>query len=434
MNRRNSALPPRLAALAAGLCLLAGSVQAAGPVSAGKVISDDGTVLQRPAGKKLFEPLKKGADVVVGELTLGVHGSEIDSADGAVQMRLLTDLEGISPYPILEAVVNFKEPEKGVSFDFALDRGRVVVENKKEKARVLVHVRDQTWELILNEPGTKVGVELFGRWPRGIFWEKNSKTPESPTAIFTLLVLKGSAELKHGKHVHEMTAPPGAALFHWDSAGGEDSGPKRLEELPVWAKKPEETPEYKAKLATLAEFRAGVLKNGLEAATAEALKSPKPEIRRIAVVAMGANDNLEGLIAALSNEKHDVRDEAVAALRHWIGRCPGQDEKLYEALQKDKKYTEKQADIILFLLHTPGGAQLTDSGFWEKLLAALTYEKIAVRELAEYHLYRLMAEEGKKIKYDSAGSKAELEAAYKEWKKVIPDDTVPEKYRPKKEK
>ncbi len=41
--------------------------------------------------------------------------------------------------------------------------------------------------------------------------------------------------------------------------------------------------------------------------------------------------------------------------------------------------------------------------------------------------------EGRDIKYDPTGSKEELEAAYKAWKKLIPDGEVPKKAKDKKD-
>lgn len=425
---------PRLLALAAGLALLAGPAWAADKDAVGKLVSDDGTVLQRKAGSKQFEPLKKNADVVAGPTTLGVTGSKVDSRDGAVQLRLMTDLEGTSPHPIMEAAVVFKEPEKGVSFDLVLDRGRIALENLKDaEAKVRIHVRDEVWDLTLGEKAL-LGAEVYGRWPAGVFWHPKDNPPEAPTAGLVLLVLRGGAELHHGKKVYAMKAPPGPALYEWISSGAEDTGPKRLEELPEWAKPGAEmSPEAKKKLAMMAKFRESVLKNGLDATIAESLKSPDEGIRRIAVVALGASDNLPALIDALGSDKADVREDATLTLRHWIGRGPGQDAKVFEVLTKEKKYTPNQADVVMHLLHTPGPAQLADPSLWEAGIEYLKSDKVAIRQLAAFHLYRLV-KDAKKIKYDPAGSKEQLEAAYKEWKKLVPDGSVPENFRPKKEK
>jgi len=385
--------------------------------------------LQRKAGEKKFVPLKKGDDVYSGDTTIGVVGSQINSADGAVQMRLLTDLLGTSPHPVLEAAVIFLPPAKGTDFDFILDRGRLVVENiKKEgEAHVRIHARHENWRLTLHEPKALVGVELYGRWPRGVFWHAKDNPPETPTAILTILVLNGHAELRHGKHSHAMQAPPGPALYHWDSVGGADSSPQRLEELPEWARKPDlESPEIKKRLAAGARFRARVLEVGLDKAIAENLKHSEDDIQRIAVIAMGATDDLPALVDALGHPEHDVRDSAVMVLRHWIGRGPGQDAKVYELLTKEKKYPEGQAATIMHLLHTPGPNELSRPELWEALIEYLRHDKTAVRMLAWWHLYRLVPE-GRSIRYDPGAGGPQRQAAYDQWRKMLADGKLPPK-------
>ena len=54
----------------------------------------------------------------------------------------------------------------------------------------------------------------------------------------------------------------------------------------------------------------------------------------------------------------------------------------------------------------------------------LRHDKGAVRNLAAWHLVRLVPE-GKAIPYSPGGTRAEQEAAYQAWKKLIPAGTVP---------
>lgn len=441
---RERSIHPRVRVLSRLLALLVGgllvaSVGAADPkdrVAVGKVVSPDGTVLQRPAGEKKFVPLKTGAPVYSSDLTLGQVGSVIESKDGAVQLKLLADLLGNSPHPILEAAVELRPPSKDVDLNFVLDRGRVALTNQKKEgaAHVRVHFRDQTWDVTLEEPNTFVALELYGRWPRGVFWHKKTSAKEEPTAVAVLLVLRGSIALKHGSHHHALKAPPGPALFQWDSVGGEDTGPKRLEELPAWAD-PEANKSEMKKLAPQREqMREWVLKHGLEGAAEKAIASDDEVLRHIGVIILGATDNLNGLGEALSNSKHaDVRENAVLVLRHWIGRSPGQDTRLYDLLTSEKKLTPAQAESVVNLLHSFGPSELARPETWETLIEYLRHDKLPIRELAAFHLYRLVPD-AKDIKYNPAGTKEEREAAYKEWKKRIPEGEVPKKAKAKEDK
>src|SRR5262249_14700846 len=151
------------------------------------------------------------------------------------------------------------------------------------------------------------------------------------------------------------------------------------------------------------------------------------------VVIRGATDDLPGLGEALNDTKHaDVRQNAVLVLRHWIGRSSGQDAKLYELLITDKKLTPAQAESAVNLLHSFGPNELAQPETWETLTESLHHDKLPIRELAAFHLYRLVPE-GKEIKFAPAGSKEQIEAAYKAWKKLIPDGELPKKPKDKKD-
>jgi hypothetical protein len=416
-----------------GFFLLAGTVGAADKKegeSVGKVAG--GAVLQRPAGQTKFTLLAKGDPVQSGALTVGQPGSAIDSKDGAVQVRLYSDLLGNSPHPILEAAIIPQPPSKGFDMELTLDRGRILLVNEKKEgpAKVRLHFHDQTWDLTLNEPKARVGMDLWGRWPAGVIWHKNDKTAKAPTAVLNLLVLEGSIELQQGNSQRSMRAPPGPALIQWDSIAGTDPSTLRLEELPEWASPTEALKERLKKLQPKFEkMREWVQKLGIEGAATEARKSGDDDLERIGVVVLGAIDDLSTLIDQLNYPKHEIRDHTVTVMRHWIGRGPGQDARMYAALLK-KDYTPAQAETVLELLHSPGPKQLGSPEWWETLIEYLKSDKVAVRKLAEYHLYRLVPA-GKKIKYSSVGTKAEQEAAYKEWKKLIPEGELPPREKPK---
>jgi hypothetical protein len=77
---------------------------------------------------------------------------------------------------------------------------------------------------------------------------------------------------------------------------------------------------------------------------------------------------------------------------------------------------------VLQLLHSPFDSKLPET--YEALIGYLRHDKLPVRELARWHLQRL-APKITDIPYDAAGSAAEREKAYQEWKKRIPDGKLP---------
>src|SRR5262249_53961514 len=140
--------------------------------------------------------------------------------------------------------------------------------------------------------------------------------------------------------------------------------------------------------------------------------------------------NLPLVVDALPDKHAEVREATVEALRAWVGRGPGQDQALYEFLQKEKKFTKAQAEIAVQLLHNYDEADRERPETYELLIGYLRSERPAVRELAAWHLYR-MAPAGKDIPFDPGASREELDKAYKAWKKLVPTGQLPPK--PKKE-
>lgn len=404
-------------------------------VAVAKCLTASGTILQRDSKTLKWQPVKEGAELFSGDLLVGLPGATMVSKDGAVKLVLQADLEGISPFPTMESAVILHAPDK-VDFDYTLDRGRVEVINAKAKGAAQVRLRfhDQKWHLSLDDAGARIAMELYGRWPRGAYFQPKPKKPDPrnvPTAALALVVLKGHLTLKHGSHSHALHAPPGPALFQWDSIAGDESGPRRLPKLPAWAVENESSPLVKKKKAVLEQVRQRIVKNSMEKTLADLLQSDDFAFRRPAVVAMGATDNLTGLVDALGNTKHsDVRDNAILVLRHWIGRCPGQDMKLYKALIEQKKYSSAQAEILLQLLHSFGEAEVGDPETYQTLIAYLGHDKLPIRELAFWHLHRL-APAGKEIPYNAAAPKAARDAGIAKWKKLIPEGKLPPAKAPK---
>jgi hypothetical protein len=413
------------------LCLSAADKPATAErhVAIGTSLAPEGTLLRREAPGKPWQFVPEKEAVSSGDLLIGLHGAAILAKDGAVRLAFMGDLSGTSPYPIIESAVRFHDnPE--VDLDFTLDRGRVDVTNLKEKgpARVNVRLRSEIFALTLDGPGARVALETYGRWPRGSRFTKEPTAKDVPLAELIFLVINGEVHLKHATHQHRLHAPPGPALIEWDNVDGLDKTPQRLEKLPAWAQgASEETPLAKQRLAMLAKFRQLALSKSIDAAIDEFLSSDDPLERRLAIFALGALDELPRLGKALSQpRKRDVWDDAVLALEHWIGRCPGQDMKLYNGLINDAKYRPVDAESVLQMLHGFSDEDLADPETYEMLIDFLQHERIAVRGLAYWHLYRLVPA-GRKIPYDPLGGKDARAGAQKEWRKLIPKGKLPPK-------
>ena len=146
--------------------------------------------------------------------------------------------------------------------------------------------------------------------------------------------------------------------------------------------------------------------------------------RSFAVFGLGAVDEVGRVAVALADPEHaDVRDTAVLALRHWIGVGPGRDQRLWQLLVERDGYRPAQADAVLHLLHSPFAPELPET--YETLIAYLQHAKLAVRELAWWHLTRL-AGRGE-VRYDPAGPPEERARACAALKKLVADGKLPPK-------
>jgi hypothetical protein len=280
--------PRRAGALAAALL----AVWAAPPLHAaeerkpaGTCASADASIVRREAPGKPWQIVKHGEQLFTGDLLVGMPGAAIDSADGAVRLALLSDPDRRSPYPILEAAVVLHQ-SPGHDLDFTLDRGRVNLTNQKKEgpAKVWVRFHDQAWGATLEEPGTQIALQLFGRWPAGARFTTEPGPKDVPAANLLLLVVKGEARVKHGGSTHFMKAPPGPALLHWcNQVGGES--PEQLDALPAWADaQRRDTERAKMLKAAMDKFRKLALEKSLPAAIDQFLASDVPGERAMAII------------------------------------------------------------------------------------------------------------------------------------------------------
>jgi hypothetical protein len=396
---------------------------------AGTCASETGTLLRRDAPRQPWHIITHKEELRAGDLILGGGGAAIDASGGAVRLAFLGDLAELSPYPVRECAVVLRE-EADTDLAFTLDRGRVNVINRKEKgpAHVRVHVRQDTWDLTLQEPGASIALELYGRWPAGTVFTKNPGPKDAPVANLVFLVLRGDVLLKHDVHTHALTAPPGPALIEWDSVSGMDPAPHTLQKLPLWAEESAEaTALARKKLAILARFRQAALKDGIDSALDELVASEDPADRRLAVLIMAALDDLPRLAKALRESNHpDVWDNGVLALRHWIGRGPGQDQRLYSGLIEGGKYSPANAEAIVQLLHSFGDDELARPETYEALIDYLDSNVLPLRGLAHWHLIRLVPA-GKKFEYSPLDPPEKRAAAVRKWKELIPSGKMPPK-------
>jgi hypothetical protein len=401
-------------------------------VPAGKSVTETGSLMRREAPDKPWQVVKEGEELFTGDQLMGGAQGALDTRDGAVRLIVVGDVDGGAPIPVLETAFVLHEP-KGADIDFTLDRGRVRLINLKKEGPALVrlHVRDKQYEFSLAEPGATVSLSLFGRWQRGVPFRKEAKAGEEPMLVWSVLAVKGEVHLKGPRRQLTLKAPPGLALLTGDTVTDPEPAPAYLKELPAWD--PENlgdlggSEQGKRRLALVSRWRKSAAEKGVGPAIADVLKSDDPFERGIAVMFLAATDDTDRLGEALKTTQHqDVWDAGIVALRNWIGRGPGQDQKLYQLLVEKAKLAPREAEGFLDLLHSFGDDDLAHPETYHCLISYLGSDRVSLRELAYWHLQRLVPE-GKKFGYEPLGPKEKRDAAIKEWRKLIPAGEMPPK-------
>lgn len=394
-----------------------------------KATSAAATFIARSNGGEGFRALPASADIATGELLVTLPGATLESKNKAVTLRSLANYDARSDSPVFETAFSLNEA-KDADLDMTLDRGRLDVTNAKAEgaATVRVRFRDQSWKVTLDAPGSRVAFELFGRWPPGSRFKPAGPKdkPASPFASFTLVVLGGSAAADLGGVTLGLKAPPGPAKLEWDSLAGTNPQPQKVEKLPPWGDPgAQPTPESREVAAAVEKFRAARA-DSPAAAVEKFLASTNPVEQRVALITLGATDDIERLARTLGAAKTlDDWDFGITVVRHWLGRCAEQDQKLYATLISPLHgYTPAHARIILQLLLGFEPAETSRPETYEVLIEYLTHDRTAIRNLAAWHLVRLVPQ-GKSIEYKPTWTRDECKPAYAAWKKLIPTGQLP---------
>lgn len=156
------------------------------------------------------------------------------------------------------------------------------------------------------------------------------------------------------------------------------------------------------------------------------IDSADPIEQRIALVTLGATDDLVQLLQALAAARNlQEWDFGITVVRHWLGRTPGNERKLYDRLVSPVLgFTPNTARTIMQLLFGFSAEDLRQPETYEVLIEYLRHDQPSIRNLAAWHLVRL-APVGKSITFKPNGTKAEAETAYGQWKKLIPSGMLP---------
>jgi hypothetical protein len=401
----------------------------------GRYLADKGgapsVLLARRGAAYPWAPLRPEANVMTAQTLLSLPGyhSEI-VLDKGVQLTLWGNVPqfcGVPPL-LLESMVMLHVPREGTDLDLTLEWGRIKLANRKDRgpAHVRLRVQREVWDLTLNDKDSEACAELWATLPPPGAANKGRDVTLA-CGVFTkgLVTLQRTGphsqrqELRDVERVSWINVP-GAPLFS-----------EKMSRLPGWwAEPPDPKKDEIADVMLSLNDWAGKL-NGtgrlvdtIQKAVGE---SSDPGFREQAMFLLAALDGAPYLASYLEDPKHErVRRAAAHALRCWLTHGHGRAAELPRLLQATVKEEEK-ANLILDLLHPYPEADVERPETYQKLIAHLDDDNLAVRELAYWQLEDLAPMEAKKLTYNPAEGRDERKQVVANWQKILPPGSLPQK-------
>jgi hypothetical protein len=377
--------------------------------------SSPSLLVSRKDDKDEWHRLTPGSRVYSNDQLISLPGyaSEL-RLENEVRLLLRGHVREFSLFPEMDylqesAVSLHKNPD--VDTDLTLQRGRLYISNHKDKD-VVVRFRfeKEVWDVTLH-PGAEIVCDLLKRYRSDINYQEG----EEPAVTLHFVVTAGNVGLViEGQHYPNLQAPPGAAYFKWENkptAGAGPGpvvlGPNRVEKLPNFFDKvlPMDTSNRFAEGMELAlkQLSQKMLSNRPptlaleEVLHADPGNQPAPHM--LSIYCLGALDEIKSLIRILGStdtvQRLD-RDTAIFTLRRWLGRDARSGPRLYDAknnsgllISSGQEYRSSQAQTVFMLLHDYSPDDIINPDTYYALATYLLSDKVAIAELAHWHLVRL---------------------------------------------
>ncbi len=263
-----------------------------------------------------------------------------------------------------------------------------------------VRFETQVWDVTLEEPGTEVVLDLLKRSQGKVGVSSGGGT----LVTLFLLVFQGKASLAVGGSHFSNLSRSGPAICAWGNlgpdAGFHGPGPADDEARKPFAKMlpVPNTAQGEGMELALKQLSQRMLPDKPPIVALEEVLQTEPSMQHnLAIYCLGALDEIKELIKVLGStdsfQRLD-RDTAILALRRWMGRDARNGPLLYDPMEKEKKgllvssgqeYTPSQAETIYDLLHNLS----SDQESYELLFHSVLSDKVAIAELAHWHLAHL---------------------------------------------
>jgi pSer/pThr/pTyr-binding forkhead associated (FHA) protein len=401
-------------------------------------------LLQRQGPSYPWTVLRPEARVSTAQTLISLPGyRSLLVLDSGLHVTLWGNLPEFSPFPpVLESVVMLHAPAAGTDLDFTLDRGRVVIANRKAPvapAHVRLRFLGETWDVELPDDQSEVAIELWGLPQQSSGNSFGSTCPVSLT-----LVTKNRVLLKTARQQFDFA---GRSRLTWLNEGTATPRRGTLPELPGWwTKAPDQKmPAVQKALRSLLDWRdqlGGANRSGDRRATSESATAVVSKIKKqvedvkdpdnqdTGVLFLAALDEVEPLVDLLRDRQNpNVRGVTLFALQAWLGRG-GEHAHDLAGIFERRGRTKDEAERVVRLLYfiTPDALARRDT--YEYLVAHLDDDDLLVRDLAFWQLDQLgvggyLPREAREIEYDPTWQSEKRRPAVERWRKLLAGGKVP---------
>lgn len=373
--------------------------------------SPDGVVLRYDAERLGWYQLPHRAVVFAEELLAVPEPFDAELRLGKEKHRLT--VKG-------PAIVSVTEPTQDQPLGINLVRGRAILlpaETGSDAAgipamKTALTVQGTTWRLELLDATTRCGIEVIPREPRQ--FDEDFGTQGWSGRLY---VWSGGVKITNGEGQERTLLAPETLILATDPVTTKPESPPPLSgDLPSWERKLSNLSQKNARLLEK-EFASDEPPSAHDALLGMA-DSRVYEQSRLAVACLGLIGDYEMLLAVFDrNEHHESRVAAITGLRTWINQAPENRERLKAALEA--KFVPKEVEVLYRLIWGYQEQDARDKATSEKLLNWLQHDRLAVRELACYHI-RLLS--NRKFEFDARGTQMQISTAVQKIARLFDKD------------
>lgn len=427
-----------------------GRYQAPGP-------KDAPAILLQMTDQGDAERFDKNAAISSRRTLLSLPGSKsVVNLDTGVELTLWGNLPELTlDATVLESRVILNAPGQ-LDADVTLDRGRIVLRNKKAAGKeALIRVRfddpmlgkEEYIDITLETPDAAVVLERYGELDREVPFNEDPKDKDrkGPIANLRIIGFDQTAAIRFGDLTSRVNTTSQPVLT-WQNRQSGLRSPKEAA-LPPWVNGTPELAKDNDKLARKKAVAAHEeLTKLLERKTLSLAlgeideplkKTVETEMRinkalspdtfakwRHVIRSYAAMDDMGYVFNTFSGPLTPIyiRGVCLQTIQQWLAWGRDQDYALLAVVAKNHRKNESIRIVELFHMVTKEDADRPAT--YQLLIEGLNNNVLAIRTLSHWHLLGL-APAGGKIAYDPAMPAALREAAVRQWTSVIPPGHTP---------